>query len=98
VLISHPLVVDAAVIGIPAWGAVDGEAPRAYIVRKSGAEGQQLQEEEVKQYIANRLAKSTQLSGGVVFVEEIPKTASGKYLKRQLRDRAGREVGMLSKL
>lgn len=95
---SHELILDAAVIGVPASSAVDGEAPRAYVVRKDDANTHQLNEIEVKQYIASRLAKYKQLSGGVVFVESLPKTASGKYLKRQLREQYLRERKSLSKL
>ena len=36
VLLTHPLIVDAAVIGIPADNVLDGEWPRAYVVRKPG--------------------------------------------------------------
>ncbi|OQV06031.1 AMP-binding enzyme domain-containing protein [Cladophialophora immunda] len=92
VLMSHPLICDAAVIGVPSPNPVDGELPRAYIVRQSGQDAEALDEEKVKQYIAERLAKYKQLAGGIVFVEALPKTASGKYLKRHLRDLYKRET------
>lgn len=40
-----------------------------------------------------RLASYKQLAGGVVFVDVIPKNASGKILKRILRERAQKEMG-----
>lgn len=51
-------------------------------------------EEEVKRYVADRLAPYKQLRGGVAFVDEIPKNAIGKMLRRELRDRAKKELGM----
>jgi acyl-coenzyme A synthetase/AMP-(fatty) acid ligase len=66
--------------------------PRAYVVRKPGEAGQGLDEEEVKGYLAGRLAKYKALTGGVRFVQAIPKNASGKILKRVLREEAEREI------
>ncbi|KIX09214.1 uncharacterized protein Z518_00293 [Rhinocladiella mackenziei CBS 650.93] len=98
VLMSHPLISDAGVIGVPAFDAVDGELPRAYIVPKTGIEGDRLSEDQVKRFVAERLAKYKQLNGGVVIVEALPKTASGKYLKRHLRDLWKREANTIPKL
>ncbi|KAF2032209.1 4-coumarate-CoA ligase-like protein [Setomelanomma holmii] len=89
VLLAHPGVGDAAVIGV---GSADGssEMPRAYVVKKSGVE---LDEEGVKSWVGERLAKYKWLEGGIVFVEGLPKTASGKIIKRELRERAKIELG-----
>ncbi|CEL10842.1 hypothetical protein ASPCAL13951 [Aspergillus calidoustus] len=94
VLLSHPGIADAAVIGVRdvSVGGGDGELPRAYVVRKPGQAGQGLDEEEVKGYLAGRLAKYKALTGGVRFVQAIPKNASGKILKRVLREEAEREI------
>lgn len=51
-----------------------------------------LNEEEVQKYVSERLARYKELVGGVVFLDEIPKSPSGKILKRVLRDRAEEEM------
>ncbi|KAK5744357.1 hypothetical protein LTR17_002067 [Elasticomyces elasticus] len=85
VLLSHPGVVDVAVIGVVKDGE---EVPRAIVVVKAGEE---VSESDVKEWVAGRLAKYKWLNGGVRFVDAIPKTASGKILKRLLREEAKRE-------
>lgn len=65
--------------------------PRAYV---GTTEGSNVTEDEVKQWIADRLAQYKQLRGGVVFVDEIPKNAIGKFLRRELRERAKKELGI----
>lgn len=92
VLLGHPQIIDAAVIGVYPRGIDGGEVPRGYVVRRPGPEGAKLTAEEVKSYLAVRLAKYKALDGGVVFIDAIPKTASGKILKRDLRDRAKLEM------
>ena len=88
VLLSHPDIRDAAVIGVMEGEA--GELPRAYVVVKDGA---RLTEKDVKDWVGERLARYKQLEAGVKFVEAIPKTMSGKILKRILREEAKREMG-----
>ena len=50
-------------------------------------------ENEVQEWIKSRVAKYKHLRGGVRVIEAIPKSGSGKILRRQLRDRAEKEVG-----
>lgn len=73
----------------------ESELPRAYIVRRPG-DGQRLTAQQVHKHMRERLASYKQLEGGVVFVDAIPKNASGKILKRILREQAKTE--MASKL
>ena len=78
-LVTHEKIADAAVIGVADERL--GEAPRACIVKRDSS----LQEKEVEDYIAVRVAKHKHLTGGVKFVSAIPKSASGKILRRLLR-------------
>ncbi len=98
VLLLHPQIVDAAVIGVKGMPGLpeDVECPRAYVVRRPGPEGEKLTASEVKQWCATRLAKYKELTGGVVFVDSIPKNASGKILKRILRDMAKDELKVMT--
>ncbi|XP_075232458.1 uncharacterized protein LOC142330877 [Lycorma delicatula] len=78
---SHPKVADAAVIGVPDERA--GEVPVAYVIPKPGKE--KVQSDDVKKYIAEKVAHYKQLSS-VVFTDTIPKSASGKILRRMLKE------------
>ncbi|CZS94648.1 related to 4-coumarate--CoA ligase [Rhynchosporium graminicola] len=88
VLLSHPHIIDAAVIGVKHSTEADVELPRAYVVRRDTPEGKALDEAALKKHCGERLAKFKELTGGVKFVDAIPKNASGKILKRVLRDMA----------
>lgn len=91
VLLTHPLIVDAAVIGVSSKTERDVELIRAYVVKRQVREAEGLGEEEVRKWCGDRLAKYKDLTGGVRFVDSIPKNASGKILKRLLREEAERE-------
>ncbi len=78
-LLSHPAVGDAAVIGIPDEEA--GEVPKGFVVLKGEATPEQIME-----FVATRVAPHKKIRRLEV-VEEIPKSASGKILRRVLRDR-----------
>ncbi len=79
-LLTHPAIADAAVIGRPDEEA--GEIPIGFIVLKPGSEATA---DDVKEFIAGQVATYKRL-GDVVFVDAIPKSASGKILRRILRD------------
>ncbi|KAJ1545726.1 hypothetical protein HK405_007723 [Cladochytrium tenue] len=81
VLLSHPAVADAAVIPRPDTAA--GEIPRAYVVLKPGTTAKP---EEIAAFVASKVAAHKRLRGGVVLTDAIPKSASGKILRRILRD------------
>ncbi|KAJ8719768.1 hypothetical protein PYW08_011943 [Mythimna loreyi] len=76
---SHPAVADAAVIGVP--HEFFGEVPKAFIIRKNGLK---ISEEEIQHFVASKVAVYKKIEE-VMFVEEIPKTASGKILRKELR-------------
>ncbi|KAI9706808.1 MAG: hypothetical protein M1820_004779 [Bogoriella megaspora] len=92
VLLMHTGIADAGVIGVRLEDQ-GSEFPRAYVVRKPNDAGKVLSEAEVQHYIASQLSSYKRLDGGVVFVDAIPKNASGKILKRLLRERAAKELG-----
>ncbi len=76
VLLTHPAVADAAVIPSPDEEA--GEVPKAYIVLKG-----QASEQELMDYVAERVAPFKKIRR-VEFVDQIPKSPSGKILRRVL--------------
>ena len=81
ILCSHESVLDAAVIGIP--HEKFGEVPKAFIVKKNNVK---VTEDELKEFIKIKVAAYKQLEGGIVFVDAIPKSASGKILRRELKN------------
>ena len=92
VLLSHPRIVDAAVIGVYSNGVYGEEVPRAYVVERSGVPGPKLTAAEVKSYVGSRLAKYKSLDGGIVFLNAIPKNTTGKVVKKLLREQAEKEM------
>ncbi|HEX6586210.1 MAG TPA: AMP-binding protein [Solirubrobacterales bacterium] len=85
VLVSHPKVRDAGVIGLPMEDG--GEAPKACVV----CDGD-LDTEELIAYVAERVAPYKRVRE-IERVAEIPKSASGKILRRLLREEHGRREG-----
>lgn len=81
VLFSHPSILEAAVVGVPHhdWG----EVPKAFVVLRPGLKAT---EEEIINYCKQNLA-SYKCPKSVMFIEEIPKTASGKITRAGIRDK-----------
>jgi acyl-coenzyme A synthetase/AMP-(fatty) acid ligase len=89
-LLTNDLVSDAAVIQIPDEDS--GELPRAYIVLKDGIDGN---EEDIRdaiyEWVRANVVPYKRLDGGIVFSNVIPKSPSGKILRRVLRDQLKEE-------
>lgn len=84
-LLRHPAVLEVAVVGMPheKWG----ESPHAFVVLQAGADAG---EEELKSFVRDNLARF-KTPQWVSFVEELPKTATGKVQKYVLR---GNQAGI----
>jgi acyl-CoA synthetase (AMP-forming)/AMP-acid ligase II len=89
-LISHADVDDVAVLGIYNEEQAT-EVPRAYVVPKSGVPGTPETGKKIADWLAAKVAGHKRLRGGVRFVDVIPKTASGKILRRVLKQQAEAE-------
>ncbi|CAK7225865.1 hypothetical protein SEUCBS140593_006048 [Sporothrix eucalyptigena] len=81
---SHPKVADVAVIGVP--HDYSGEVPRAYVVLKPIASASRETAQELKAHVEKLKARYMRLTGGVEFVDAIPKSAAGKILRKVLME------------
>ncbi|MFF9778746.1 4-coumarate--CoA ligase family protein [Streptomyces sp. NPDC013978] len=81
-LVTHPGIADAAVIGH--YDDDGNEVPHAFVVRRPTAH--ELSEGEVMMYVAERVAPYKRVRH-VTFIADVPRAASGKILRRELRER-----------
>ena len=81
-LIKHPAVLEAGVIGIP--DETRGEIPKAFIVLWPGFEESESLKKELQKFVQDKLAKHEYMRA-VQFMKELPKTTTGKILRRELR-------------
>ncbi|HEX3049918.1 MAG TPA: acetate--CoA ligase [Aggregatilineaceae bacterium] len=95
-LVSHPSVAEAAVIGVP--DEVRGSVIKAYCILRAGIEPSPRLAEQLRDHVGHEvgpIAKPTTIE----FVDTLPKTRSGKIMRRVLKARAlGQEEGDLSTL
>jgi len=83
-LLGHPKVSDVAVLGIQ--DEYSGEIPKAYIVPKDGEQASHELGMELIGYVKDKKVKYKAVKE-IEFIDEIPKSASGKILRRMLRDK-----------
>ena len=88
ILLQHPDIVDAAVIGkdrVTADG-LTATFPQAFVVLRFALHKAKptITEEQIKQFVASKVVSYKRLAGGVVFVQEIPRNPTGKILRRVL--------------
>lgn len=79
---------DCAVI--PAIDARAGEVPKAFVVKSKSVgieENDAMVKQDIIKYVQKEKARHKWLAGGIEFVDVIPKSPSGKILRRLLRDR-----------
>ena len=86
-LSRHEAIAEAAVVGVASnqWG----ETPVAFVVLKAGS---RQRPEEIRDWLNGQVGKTQRLSD-VEIVPALPRSAIGKVLKRELRDRFGRGRG-----
>ncbi|KFY52853.1 hypothetical protein V496_08139 [Pseudogymnoascus sp. VKM F-4515 (FW-2607)] len=89
-LLGHPAVNDVAVIGVYSKERVT-ELPRAYIVPAQGYTAGEDLEKVISAWLHKKVAPYKKLRGGIRFVDEIPKSATGKVLRRVLAEQAKSE-------
>jgi acetyl-CoA synthetase len=95
-LVSHPAVAEAAAIGLP--HEVKGNAIHTFVLLRAGFTASQELAEELRQHVGTHLGPIARPED-VKFVDRLPKTRSGKIMRRVLKARAqGLSEGDLSTL
>ncbi|KAI6789585.1 hypothetical protein KC327_g18111, partial [Hortaea werneckii] len=99
-LLTHPSVSDCVVIGIPSDR--EGEVPKAFVVKTPGGsieESDAVLKRQIVKHVEQHKTDYKRLRGGVEFIDAVPKSPSGKILRRLVRDqekeRRRREGGKL---
>jgi acyl-CoA synthetase (AMP-forming)/AMP-acid ligase II len=95
ILQTHEAVADAAVIPVISEELAT-ELPRAYVALKETHKGA-ITASELAEYVAKRVAPHKQLRGGVEFLDAVPRSPSGKILRKLLRNQANNEKKILVK-
>jgi acetyl-CoA synthetase len=95
-LVSHPAIAEAAVIGVP--DELRGHVIKAYCILRQGYEGSERLEAELKEHVGHEIGPIAK-PVSVDFVASLPKTRSGKIMRRVLRAQVlGQDVGDVSTL
>ena len=90
-LVSHPSVAESAVVGQP--DDLTGEAVFAFVILRSGTDGSPVLADELKKHVGTAIGPIARPKN-IMFTPDLPKTRSGKIMRRLLRDIAAhRELG-----
>lgn len=89
-MIAHPSVNDVAVIGVE---QDHNEVPRAYIVAAAGVDKTPATAKEIINWMDAKVAHHKKLRGGIRFTDQIPKSATGKILRKVLKEAVKKEQG-----
>ncbi|MBI5179451.1 MAG: acetyl-coenzyme A synthetase, partial [Nitrospinae bacterium] len=88
--VAHPKVAEAAVVGMP--HDIKGQALYAYVILKAGSEGSAELEKELKEHVAKEIGAIAK-PDIVHITPSLPKTRSGKIMRRILRKIAENDIG-----
>ncbi|MBX5440960.1 MAG: acetate--CoA ligase [Solirubrobacteraceae bacterium] len=95
-IVSHPKVAEAAVIGQS--DETTGQSVTAFVTLEGNLEGDEALEAEIREHVAQRIGKLARPKR-IIWSDDLPKTRSGKIMRRLLRDIAeGRELGDVTTL
>ena len=95
-IVSHPKVAEAAVIGQS--DETTGQSVTAFVTLEGDLEGDEALEAEIREHVAQRIGKLARPKR-IIWSDDLPKTRSGKIMRRLLRDIAeGRELGDVTTL
>ena len=89
-LLGHAVVKDVAVIGVP--DTYSGELPKAFVVLDKNTQGNYSTVEMLQSYVKGKTTRAKWIDGGIEFLDEIPKSASGKILRRVLKEGEKRKL------
>lgn len=86
-LLAHPLVADCAVIPVPDDRA--GEVPKAFVAKARDAQARPDADvaAAIRKHVEEHMARYKWLKGGVEFIDTVPKSPTGKILRRVLKDK-----------
>ena len=78
-ILQLPQIADVAVVGVP--DILADEVPKAFVVIKPGAK---ITEEEITNFVKEKVVNYKQLAGGVSFIDAVPRNVAGKILRKEL--------------
>jgi acetyl-CoA synthetase len=95
-LVAHPMVAESAVVGVK--DDIKGQAPVAFVILREGHDPSEEAEETLKAHVAEKIGAIAR-PRNILFTADLPKTRSGKIMRRLLRDVAeGRALGDVTTL